>query len=151
MQFFAILISALSLAAATLGAPNTSGSGTSTWQVTFDPVFDNKSNSLNKVACSNGHNGLESKGYTTFGSLPDQWIGGVQAIAGWNSPNCGTCWQISYNNVTINMLAVDHTDSGVNVGEVAMNKFTNGHAVQRGVIHAHVKEVDPSNCGFGRK
>ncbi|KAJ3001345.1 hypothetical protein NUW54_g6484 [Trametes sanguinea] len=51
-------------------------------QITYDPVYDKKSNSLDIVACSNGKHGLEAKGYTTFGSLPATYVGGVQAVAG---------------------------------------------------------------------
>ncbi|KAL7279016.1 cerato-platanin-like secreted protein [Trametes coccinea BRFM310] len=150
MQLFAILASALSLASVALAVPASTSTST-TMQITYDPVYDKKSNSLNIVACSNGKHGLETKGYTTFGSLPATYVGGVQAVAGWNSANCGTCWQVSYNGTTLNVLAIDHADSGVNLGEVAMNKLTHGHAVERGVIHAKVKEVDVSNCGFGKK
>ncbi|CDO72461.1 hypothetical protein BN946_scf184980.g2 [Trametes cinnabarina] len=150
MHFLAVLASALSLATLVLAVP-ASSTTTHTWQITYDTVYDKKSNSLDIVACSNGKYGLETRGYTTFGSLPATYVGGVQAVAGWNSANCGTCWQVSYNGTTINVLAIDHADSGVNLGENAMNKLTHGHAVQRGVVHAKVKQVDAINCGFGRK
>jgi hypothetical protein len=35
--------------------------------VSYDTTYDVASTSLNEVACSDGSNGLESKGYTTFG------------------------------------------------------------------------------------
>jgi hypothetical protein len=35
--------------------------------VSYDMTYDVASTSLNEVACSDGANGLESKGYTTFG------------------------------------------------------------------------------------
>ncbi|KAI0671617.1 cerato-platanin-like secreted protein [Trametes maxima] len=149
MQFFTILLSALSLAAATLAVPaSSSNSGTKTAQVTYDPVYDKKSNSLDIVACSNGRHGLESKGYKTFGSLPAQYLGGAQAVAGWNSPNCGTCWQVSYNGTSINVLAIDHTDSGFNIGKKGLDKLTHGKAFERGVIKAKVKQVAASKCGL---
>ncbi|KAI0822472.1 cerato-platanin-like secreted protein [Trametes gibbosa] len=149
MHFLAILASALSLATAVLGVPASSSSGgSSTLQVTYDTVYDKKSNSLNIVACSNGKHGLETKGYTTFGSLPNQYLGGAQAIAGWNSPNCGSCWRVTYNGTTINVLAIDHAQSGLNIGKKGLNKLTHGHAEELGVIHAKVKEVSPSKCGL---
>ncbi|KAJ8468853.1 hypothetical protein ONZ51_g9379 [Trametes cubensis] len=148
MQLFSILVSALSLATVVLGVPASSSSSTTTMQITYDPVYDKKSNSLDIVACSNGRHGLETKGYTTFGSLPAQYLGGAQAVAGWNSANCGTCWQISYNGTTINVLAIDHADSGMNIGQKGLDKLTHGHAVERGVIHAKVKQVDASKCGL---
>lgn len=75
----------------------------STVSVSFDNTYDNASGSLNTVACSNGPNGLESKGFTTFGSLPSfPNIGGAQVISGFNSPNCGTCWKLEFNGNSIN-------------------------------------------------
>ncbi|KAI0360160.1 cerato-platanin-like secreted protein [Trametes cingulata] len=148
MQFLTIIVSALSLATVALGVPASSSSSSTTMQVTYDPVYDKKSNSLDIVACSNGRHGLETKGYTTFGSLPNQYLGGAQAVAGWNSPNCGTCWQVSYNGTTINVLAIDHAQSGLNIGEKALNKLTHGHAEERGVIHAKVTQVSASKCGM---
>jgi hypothetical protein len=35
--------------------------------VSYDMTYDVASTSLNEVACSDGANGLESKGYTAFG------------------------------------------------------------------------------------
>lgn len=70
---------------------------------TFDNTYDNGNESLNNVACSNGVNGLVTKGFTTFNSLPSfPFIGGAQVVTGWNSTNCGTCWALTYNGVTIN-------------------------------------------------
>lgn len=61
MQLLTIILSALSLATVALGVP-ASGSSAQTQQVTYDPVYDKKSNSLDIVACSNGKHGLETKG-----------------------------------------------------------------------------------------
>ena len=69
---------------------------------TYDNTYDNGTNSLAIVACSNGENGLLTKGFTTFDSLPNfPYIGGAPAVAGWNSPNCGTCWALTYKGKTI--------------------------------------------------
>nr|BAN04647.1 cerato-platanin-like protein 1 [Grifola frondosa] len=145
MRFFAVLASLLCAAPAVLSAPTAA----STVQVTYDQTYDVASNSLAIVACSNGANGLLTKGFTTFGSLPDfPFIGGAQAVAGWNSPNCGTCWQLQYGNTTINVLAVDHAGSGFNIGLDAMNKLTNNHAVELGVVQVASKQVAASVCGL---
>jgi hypothetical protein len=70
---------------------------------TYDNTYDNPYGSLNGVACSNGENGLLTKGFTTFGSLPSfPYIGGAQAVTGWNSPQCGSCWALTYQGKTIN-------------------------------------------------
>ena|SRR6266550_5656796 len=68
--------------------------------VAYDTAYDDSTASLNTVACSDGPNGLETLGYTTLGSLPSfPNIGAAYAVAGWDSPACGTCWQLTYTNV----------------------------------------------------
>lgn len=57
--------------------------------VSYDRTYDNSAASLDTVACSDGPNGLEHLGYTTFGSLPDYpYIGGSSDVAGWGSTSC---------------------------------------------------------------
>ncbi|CAL1716484.1 unnamed protein product [Somion occarium] len=76
-----------------------------TVSVSYDQVYDQSSNSLATVACSDGSNGLLTKGFTTFGSLPSfPNIGGAPAVGGWNSPACGTCWRLAFNGTSINRL-----------------------------------------------
>ena len=74
MQFKAASLSALALffLPAALGV-----------RVAYDQSYDDASGSLAVTACSDGPTGLLTKGYTTFGSLPQfPNIGGVDAIAG---------------------------------------------------------------------
>ena len=60
-------------------------------RVGYDTVYDNPNNSLSTVACSDGSNGMLTKGYTTYSSLPSfPNIGAAQAVAGWNCPACGS-------------------------------------------------------------
>ncbi|KAI0956057.1 hypothetical protein AcV7_006565 [Taiwanofungus camphoratus] len=133
----AVALSALFLLPSALGV-----------NVTYDPFFDNPNNSLSYVACSDGTNGLLTKGYTTLGSLPDfPYIGGAYAIAGWNSPSCGTCWELTYNNVSINILGID-TAAGFNIALTAMNVLTNNAAVDLGEVDAAAIQVDSSVCGL---
>ena len=116
--------------------------------VSFDQTYDQASNSLAIVACSNGANGLLTKGFTTFGSLPTfPNIGGSFAVAGFNSPNCGTCWNLSFNGTSINVLAIDHS-VGFNIALEALNTLTNGNAVQLGRITATATQVAASACGL---
>ena len=139
MQFKAIAVAALALfASSALGVT-----------VSYDQTYDSSSTSLANVACSDGTNGLLTKGFTTFGSLPHfPNIGGAAAIAGWNSASCGTCWQLTYNGKSINVLAVDHTDSGFNIALEAMNTLTNNQAVFLGRVDATARQVAASNCGL---
>ncbi|KAG6890066.1 hypothetical protein C0992_003164 [Termitomyces sp. T32_za158] len=88
--------------------------------VTFDQIYDEGTESLNFVACSDGLNGLETKGFTTFSSLPNfPFIGGAVAVEGFNSVNCGTCWNLTFVtggvSRTISVLAIDHAAPGFNI------------------------------------
>ncbi|CDO74206.1 hypothetical protein BN946_scf185043.g258 [Trametes cinnabarina] len=119
--------------------------------VSYDQTYDNKSGDLHTVACSDGPNGLLTKGFTTFGSLPHfPNIGGAAAVAGWNSPNCGTCWKLTYAGTgkSINVLAVDHTDAGFNIALEAMNTLTNNQGVFLGRIDVTATQVAASQCGL---
>ncbi|KAI0355118.1 Cerato-platanin [Trametes cingulata] len=137
---FAALVSALLAVPAVLGA---------TVSVSYDEVYDNASGSLSTVACSDGEHGMLTKGFTTFGSLPTfPNIGGAPAIAGWNSEACGTCWQLTHNGTSINVLAIDAGGKGFNIALSALNKLTNGTAVQVGRINATATQVNASACGL---
>ncbi|KIJ30435.1 hypothetical protein M422DRAFT_187205 [Sphaerobolus stellatus SS14] len=130
-----------SLAAATSGSFATSS--------TYDNYYDNPLNSLNGVACSNGANGLVTKGFTTFNTLPSfPHIGGAQAVESWNSTNCGTCWALTFGSKTINVLAVDHAANGFNIAQTALDELTGGKAVQIGRVDITAKQVPESQCGL---
>jgi len=138
MQFSKIL-SIFSLAAAA-----------SATTVSYDQGYDNAARPLTEVACSDGTNGLIWKyNWQTQGQIARfPHIGGASAIAGWNSPNCGTCWSATYNGKTVYILAIDHAAAGLNIGLGAFNELTNGHGVELGRIEANVQQVALSNCGL---
>ncbi|ORY67399.1 eliciting plant response-like protein [Pseudomassariella vexata] len=138
MQFTQIL-SLLSLAAASQAIT-----------VAYDTGYDDGSRSLTAVACSDGANGLITrKGWQTQGAIPKfPYIGAAEAVSGYNSPNCGTCWALSYNGKTINILAIDHAAAGFNIALDAMNDLTNGQAVAVGRVEATAVQVDASVCGM---
>ncbi|KAI0786697.1 immunomodulatory protein [Abortiporus biennis] len=146
MRFTPIL---LSLALLTITTPVLSTPTPATVKVTYDPVYDKKTTSLSSVACSNGKHGLLTKGYKTLGALKAfPMLGGASAVSGWNDPDCGSCWEITYKNKTITVLAVDHCDDGFNLSEAALNKLTNGKAVEKGYVKATAKKVDAKQCGL---
>jgi hypothetical protein len=117
--------------------------------VSYDTGYDDGSRSLASVACSDGSNGLLTKGYSTQSSLPSfPRIGGASVIAGWNSASCGTCWSLTFNGNTINVLAVDHADQGFNIAQAAMDQLTGGQAVALGRVDASYAQVDASVCGL---
>ncbi|KAF4458705.1 rot1 precursor [Fusarium albosuccineum] len=121
--------------------------------VSYDPGYDQKGRSLTTVACSDGKNGLITRyGWKTQGSIPKfPYIGGAQAIAGWNSASCGTCWKLTYKGKSINVLAIDHADAGFNISPTAMNALTGGQAIKLGRIDATATQVAVKNCGVKGK
>ncbi|KAH9483667.1 Allergen Asp f 15 homolg [Psilocybe cubensis] len=120
----------------------------------FDTVYDNAAASLATVACSDGPNGLLTRGFTTFGSLPHfPNIGGAPAVTGHGSSACGTCWQLAFKNSsgitnTINIIAIDVATPNFNIALGAMNKLTNNQAQQLGRVSITATEVAASACGL---
>ncbi|KAJ3740468.1 Cerato-platanin [Lentinula detonsa] len=145
MNFFAFFVTVVIAAFAGLATADT---------LQYDTAYDDANASLSTVACSDGSNGLLTKGYSTFGSLSSfPNIGAFGAIEGYNSANCGTCWQITYSSngasTTLNVLAIDHAGEGlINVSEEAMNTLTNGNAVAFGAVTVSAVQVDASGCGM---
>ncbi|KAL3439390.1 Cerato-platanin-domain-containing protein [Aspergillus tetrazonus] len=144
-------------AAAALAAPSNplvarQTSGTST--LSYDTKYDVADTSLTTVACSDGDYGLITEGYTTFGSLPTfARIGGAPTIPGWNSPNCGSCYQITYTSATgqtnsIIMTAIDTAPGGFNVGQQAMDLLTGDRAAELGRIDITWTQVGREQCGL---
>ncbi|KAF8262680.1 Cerato-platanin [Lactarius quietus] len=128
---------------------------TSAYIVRYNTIYDDPSTSLNDVACSNGDNGLESKGpgsgFQTFGDLPTfPGIGGVFAVKGWNSPECGSCWRLKYSGTGkhIHVTAIDTISDGFDISLKAMNILTNGKAVQLDSIDVAAHQVPESFCGM---
>ncbi|KAH9057037.1 Cerato-platanin [Lactarius deliciosus] len=117
--------------------------------VRYDTVYDNSKGSLSTVTCSDGANGLLTKGFTTFGSLPSfPNIGAAQVVEGWNSSACGTCWQITYVGKSINVTAMDTGKDGFVLSLEAMNTLTGGHATELGVVDAQATQIAKSYCGL---
>ncbi|KAJ5554758.1 hypothetical protein N7535_007204 [Penicillium sp. DV-2018c] len=122
-----------------------------TVSVTYNPKYDEGTTALTDVACSDGPNGLLTQGYTDFASLPNfPHIGGAITIPGWNSPNCGRCYELRYVNGrinnTINILAIDAAPRGFNIGLKALDILTNGQGEQLGRINASFVELPPIAC-----
>ena len=90
-------------------------------------------------------------GFTTFSSLPTfPNIGGAPEVTGFDSPNCGTCWNLTFTPTgqTITVTAIDVATAGVNIALEAMNTLTGGRAVDLGRVNATVVEVDKTLRGF---
>ncbi|KAJ7052609.1 immunomodulatory protein [Mycena amicta] len=124
--------------------------------VAYDQTYDNGSNSMDIVACSNGANGLITRfGFETFSDIPNfPFIGAAGAVEGFNSVHCGECWQLTYTPAngakkTINVVAIDHAGPGTfNIALEAMNTLTNNQAVQLGRVNVVATKVASSVCGL---
>ncbi|OAL48325.1 Cerato-platanin [Pyrenochaeta sp. DS3sAY3a] len=118
--------------------------------VSYDQGYDDPNRSLTVVSCSDGVNGLITKyGWQTQGQVARfPHIGGYQGVESWNSPQCGTCYGVTYNGKTIYVLAVDHTANGFNLAKAAMDELTNGQAEMLGRVEAVYSQVPVSNCGL---
>ncbi|EFZ01862.1 cerato-platanin like protein [Metarhizium robertsii] len=117
-------------------------------RVSWDSGYDRADRSLTDVSCSDGKTGMMPK-YQKQGDLPNfPNIGGADAIAGWGSPNCGSCWRLDYEGMSIKVLAIDHAGNGFNIGQTAMNALTNGRAVEFGQVDATATRLTPGDCGL---
>nr|CEH24656.1 cerato-platanin 2 [Heterobasidion irregulare] len=116
--------------------------------LTYDNTYDNGSGSMNSVACSNGPKGLVER-FPTFSDLPTfPYIGGAFAVGSWSSPNCGSCWSLTYpqTGVTIKLIAIDTSGVGFNAAQAAMDKLTGGKANQLGRIEVNAYQLPASEC-----
>lgn len=136
-----VIVTIATLAVSAFAAPPT----VSPMHVTYDPRYDNKAIQLNTLACA-----YEpfTRGFTTIGSLPTTNVGATAMIGAQHLTQCGTCWAFTYENVTVNVLAIDGTGSGFVVAESTLNALTGGRAVHLGSIDAGYKQVNASACGL---
>ncbi|PNS17231.1 hypothetical protein CAC42_6914 [Sphaceloma murrayae] len=118
--------------------------------VSYDTGYDDGSRSLTALACSDGSNGLITRyGWQTQSQVAHfPLIGGADVVGGWNSGNCGTCWQLSYNGNTVNVLVVDSAQAGFNIGKGALDALTNGQAEMLGRVDAGAAQVGMDQCGL---
>ena len=117
-------------------------------RATYDATFNNRADSLNNVACSNGPNGLVSR-FPTLGDIPNfPFIGGAFDVV-WNSPNCGGCWNITNPTTgsSVQITAIDTAGSGFNIAQEAFEKL-NGGQIGQGVVDVVANKVAASVCGL---
>lgn len=118
------------------------------YKVTYDPSFDNPVGSMDSVACSDGRYGLAAR-FAMFREIPTfSNIGGAFDIA-WNSPNCGSCWQLTNtaNNLSITITTIDTAGHGFNIAESAF-EYLNGGDVGEGILQAEAHKVPIQVCGL---
>jgi hypothetical protein len=117
----------------------------STQIVRSNSFYGNPTTSLNNVACSDGKNGLITKGFTTFSSLRTfPFVGAAFNVEHWNSTECGSCWELTYGSETIYLTAIDTVSDGFDVSPQAMNALTNGQQLDS--INVQATEVAQNFC-----
>lgn len=142
MQFSAIL-SIFSLAAGALS--QTSGAG----KAGYDPVYGNGSTPMLSLACSDGPNGLYTKGYTDLSALPAfPRVAATETVVGWNSEKCGMCYTLTWRGRNVSVLAVDHAVSGFVLSLSALDMLTHGQGVAFGTVDITWQEDVPAKCDF---
>lgn len=118
----------------------------------WDSTYDNGSLSTLSVACSDGSNGLYTKGYKTLSTIPNfPLVGAAPTIAGWNSPNCGKCFAVTYSGNTIYITGVDTSRSRTDfvLSKAALNKLTGGLADQLGRVTVTWSQLPSgARCGM---
>ena len=117
--------------------------------VRYNSFYDNPSTSLDDVACSNGPNGLLTAGFNRLSDLPTfPDIGGVFAVGSWNSPECGSCWKLSFKGNSILVTAIDTVSDGFDISLEAMNTLTGGCAAVVDSIDAFATQIERIHCGI---
>lgn len=143
MKFFATLASMVALAIFVEAV-----------STTFDPIYDDPSQPLTAVECSTGSNGMITKGFPNFGSIPTfPNIGGAPAITQFNDPDCGSCWNLTFANSkgakkSVVITAIDASGSDFNISEEAMNTLTGGQAEEIGIAPVTATRLANSACGL---
>ncbi|PWW76094.1 Cerato-platanin [Tuber magnatum] len=143
MQFSTAIVSLLAMAASTFAQVATTAG--------YDRVYDNGSLSTLSLACSDGPNGLFSKGYPTLGSLPGfPLVGAIETISGWNSPNCGKCYKVTYTatGASINIIGVDSAARGIVMSLGALDQLTGNLGEAVGRVDVTYVETARTDCGF---
>ena len=135
---FTSFLALLALPALTLAVPT----ARSTERVDYTTwPYDTPSNGIANVACSN-------LPYATLGQIPGYPnIAGSHVVSGYGSPGCGTCWQITYEGRSVNVLAVDTYAPGWNLALPTMQNLLGSNSTNLPEVQATVVQVDASACG----
>ena len=63
-------------------------------------------------------------GWLKLGDIPSfPFIAGFQNTS-WGSPLCGTCWRLSFKDISVDVIAVDYAYSGFDLSHTAFQVLT---------------------------
>ncbi|KAG0636643.1 Cerato-platanin [Tuber brumale] len=143
MQFSTAIISLVAMATSAFAQVSTTAA--------YDVTYDTETLSTLSLACSDGENGLNTKGYQTLGSIPGfTRVGAFETIAGWNSPTCGKCYQVTYaaTGASIYVTAIDRATSGIVLSLAALDVLTGNNGKALGRVDVTYVEAAATSCGF---
>ncbi|KAJ2929338.1 hypothetical protein H1R20_g7753, partial [Candolleomyces eurysporus] len=121
--------------------------------IVYDDALCVPTRSLNTVSCSTGANGLITRGYATCSALPSfPALGGFPGV-GFNSTNCGACYEIWYSGTGRAVYFTAVSDSGLpNQAVLCTSKFLELTGFTRNTVPADVeveiRAVPAYDCGF---
>ncbi|TFY52332.1 hypothetical protein EVJ58_g10078 [Rhodofomes roseus] len=111
----------------------------------LSPNYDVSSTSVSTVTCA----ALLNPPYKTFGELPYfPYLAGASFISEGGTAECGSCWQLTSANGTINVVLINHADNGFDVGHTAFNDLTDHGAFLYSSVNATATQLDASVCGL---
>lgn len=73
---------------------------------------------------------------------------GIDAIHGFSSAQCFSCWKLEYGDKHISLFAIDSADSGFVLSLDAMQSLTGGQARKLVQVDVKATQVDVANCGI---
>ena len=122
--------------------------------IAFDEAYDDGALSTLGVACSDGPNGLYTRGFRTLGALPGfPFVGGASAVAGWNSPSCGRCFRLEFQGAAVFVTAVGSAKlppggagAAFVVSLATLDRLTKGQGRALGRVAGTSAGVASANC-----
>jgi len=77
-------------------------------------------------------------------------VGAIEKVEAWGSLSCGRCYRVTnkQGGQTINIIAVDHADTGLVLSLAALDKLTDGQGKVLGRVDVKYEEVGGSECGL---
>ncbi|KAL5593870.1 hypothetical protein FOBRF1_012972 [Fusarium oxysporum] len=131
----AIVISCVSLSAAVT--------------VTYSGFYDDDTVSLTELACWKGGRIVEGQDWAKLGEVTYQ-IAGFEGVDRPDSPLCGTCWSLSYGDISRSVVVLNsaQAESGFETSFTVMNSLTGGRAEQLGRVNITAYQTELLDCGI---
>jgi len=117
--------------------------------VTYHNYYEGQS--LRETSCSDGENGLMTRwGYDTIDPMAP--FVAATSISGWNSPNCGNCYEVVGSASTVYLTAIDQCGAGpegmmhFDIHPTAFQMLMGDDGVDAGSDYVKFREVSSLKC-----